>query len=101
MFNLWLMMLGLGPVILAVGMAYYWRALLAHPKLYAFIGAVGVWCIAFVVAYRVLGNLGISGGASTSATSFDNVLAVSSIEFLVSAIAFLIVLRFCMPKRKL
>jgi hypothetical protein len=101
MFDLWLAALGLGPIVLAVGFGHFWRRVLARPKVYALIGALGAWCIAFIVAYRVLGNLGISGGASSAASSFDNVLAISLMAFLGSAIAFLIGLRFCMPKRKL
>jgi hypothetical protein len=101
MFNLWLATLVLGPVILATAAGYFWRRRLARPKSYVFIGAVGLWVIAFVVAYRVLGSIGVSGGASSGTLNGDRFLGASLIVFLLAAAAFLFVLRFCMPKRGL
>jgi hypothetical protein len=101
MFKLWLVTLMLGPIVFAAVAGYFWRRHLARPRLYFFIGTVGLWCIAFVVAYRVLSGVGVSGGAPSGVDNGESYLGASLLVFLLATAAFLVVLRFCMPKRVL
>lgn len=101
MFKLWLVTLTLGPIVFAAVAGYFCRHRLARPALYVFIGAVGLWCAAFVIAYRVLANVGVSGGTSAGADGGETLLGASLLVFLVVSVAFLAALRFCMPKRVL
>ena len=99
MFDLWLATLVLGPFAFTGVSSYLsWRRL-AYPKLYSVIGVVGLWGIAFAVAYRVLGNIGIAGGASSRVLDGAGFLGVSLLIFVLLAVAFLLALRFLMLKR--
>lgn len=101
MFKLWLATLMLGPIVFAAVSGYLWRHHLARPRLYFFTGAIGLWSIAFVVAYHVLGGVGVSGGAPSGVDNGESYLGASLLVFLLAAAAFLVVLRFCMPRRVL
>ena len=99
MFDIWLATLLLGPLVLTGVSGYFsWRRL-AYPKLYILIGVVSLWGAAIAVAIRVLGNIGVSGGAGSRTDDGSRVLGASLLIFLMVGVAFLIGLRYFMRKR--
>ena len=99
MFDIWLAILLLGPLVLTAIVGYFsWRRL-QHPKLYILIGAVGLWGAAIAVAIRVLGNIGVSGGVGPGTDDGSRVLGASVLIFLSVGVAFLLGLRYFMRKR--
>ena len=98
MFDIWLATLVLGPLVLTAIIGYFsWRRL-TYPKLYIFIGVVVLWGGAIAVAIRVLGNIGVSGGAGSDAGS--RVLGASLLIFVLIGVAFLFGLSYFMRKRE-
>ena len=99
MFDIWLAVLVLGPILLTGVSGYIsWRRL-AHPKLYIVIGAVCLWGIAIAVAVKVLSNIGVAGGAPVGTDDGRSVLGMSMLVFVAIGVAFLLALRYIMLKR--
>jgi hypothetical protein len=99
LFDIWLAILLLGPILLTGVSGYVsWRRL-AYPKLYIVIGVVSLWGIAIAVAVKVLGNIGVAGGAPVGTGDSTSVLGTSMLVFVGIGVAFLLALRYIMRKR--